>query len=446
MKYEQVPISSPEIRAEARALADDLLTFLDASPANAFAVAELQSMLDEAGFEELSESEPFDIEHGGAYYLKRHDSALVAFVVGDLAPSVAGFRMIAAHTDSPGFKLKPCPEKVDHGVVHLGVEVYGGPTRVTWMDRDLGICGLVHVARRGGIETMRYRSGAPIVCLPNVAIHQNREANDKGLKVNPQTELRVILGTLAEGLPEEGAVRWLLAQALDVDADAILDFDLFLYDTQPASYGGFDREFIRSGRLDDLTMVHASMTALVDTSERSTPFTRVAVAYDAEEVGSRTTQGAQSSLVPSVLERIAIALGDDREGYHAALAQSFLISADNAHAVHPGYSSKMEPDHAPVINGGPVIKGHASRAYATDGYSASVFELACRKAASPVQRFVNRSDVRSGGTIGSMTAAQLGVRTVDVGNPQYAMHSVREMAGTWDHWYMAEAMRAYYTG
>ncbi len=442
---EQVRIEDPEQREQALELARDLLTFLDQSPCNLFAVAALEDRLLAAGFQPLLEGEAWQLEPGGKYYVQRHGTAVVAFVVGQQPPSMAGYRMVGAHTDSPGFKLKPNPETVHKGVVWLGVEVYGGPLLATWTDRDLGLCGRVLVDECGRITTHLYRSGA-VVCLPNIAIHQNREANDKGLKLNPQTQITPILGSTAEGLPEEGAVRWMLAKALELPAESILDFDLFLYDTQRASFAGAGGELMRSGRFDDLGMCHAALTALVGGAEQARDATRMAVFVDAEEVGSETPQGARSTLLPHSLERIAIALGDDRQGYLASLAHSVMVSADNAHALHPGYKDKQDANHAPVLNGGPVIKAHASRKYATDGYSAAVFELACREADVPFQRFVNRSDVRSGGTIGSMTAAQLGIPIVDVGAAQWGMHSVRETAGTWDHWYMARAMAAFYLG
>ncbi len=440
-----VPIEDAEQREQALELARDLLTFLDQSPCNLFAVQALEERLLAAGFQPLLEGERWQIEAGGRYYVQRHGTAVIAFVAGQQAPSKAGYRMVGAHTDSPGFKLKPNPETVVNGMVWLGVEVYGGPLTATWTDRDLGLCGRVLVKQGGGIGTELYRSGA-VICLPNVAIHQNREANDKGLKLNPQNQLTPILGTTAEGLPEQGAVRSMLAQALEVPVEDILDFDLFLYDTQRASFAGASGELMRSGRFDDLGMCHAALTALVGGADQACDATRMAVFVDAEEVGSETPQGARSTLLPHTLERVAMAMGDDREGYLASLAHTVMVSADNAHALHPGYKDKQDANHAPVLNGGPVIKAHAGRKYATDGYSASLFELACREAGVPCQRFVNRSDVRSGGTIGSMTAAQLGIPIVDVGAAQWGMHSVRETAGTWDHWYMARAMAAFYLG
>jgi aspartyl aminopeptidase len=431
-------------RKRARAVAEDLLAFLDASPCAFHAVVALRERLEAAGFTGLSERAPLEIEPGGRYYLVRNDAALLAFIVGTKPPSTSGFRLVGAHTDSPTFRVKPNPEIVTDGLVRLGVEIYGGPIIATWTDRDLGLCGRVVLKGRGAALETRLVKTAPVICMPNAAIHMNRTANEKGLKLNAQTELTPMLGTVAEGVPEKDAVRKLLAKELRVKVDRILEFDLFLYDAVPASFGGANDEFIRAGRLDDLAMCHAGVTALINGVDVPAASTRVAICYDSEEVGSQTSQGARSNLVPATLERIALALGDDREGYLAALAGSRLVSADNTHAIHPGYAGASEPQHAPKLNGGPTIKIHANRAYATDAESAAMFEAACRKAKVTSQRFVNRSDSRSGGTIGSMAAAQLGIPTVDVGNPQYAMHSVREMCGTWDHDGMTQALGAFY--
>ncbi len=442
----QIPIDDRQQRELALELARDLLTFLDQSPCNLFAVRAITQRLEAAGFIELKESDRWSLEPGERHFVVRDGSAVIAFVVGAEPPGEAGFRMVGAHTDSPGFKLKPNPEKVHKGLVTLGVEVYGGPLYATWTDRDLGLCGRVLVKGDGGeIRQEMYRS-AGFVTLPNIAIHQNREANDKGLKLNPQTELLPVLGSVAHGLPEEGALGWVLARDLGIEQADILDHDLFLYDTQPASFGGVHGELMRSGRFDDLGMCHAALSALVAGADTPCAATRMAVLVDSEEVGSETPQGARSTLLPHTLERIVLARGGDRQSFLASLSSSIMISADNAHAIHPGYGDRQDGNHAPVLNGGPVIKAHAGRKYATDGYSAAVFELACETAGVPCQRFVNRSDVRSGGTIGSMTAAQLGIPVCDVGAPQYAMHSVRETAGTWDHWYMARAMGAFYLG
>ncbi|MFH1467374.1 MAG: M18 family aminopeptidase [Pseudomonadota bacterium] len=441
---EQAPLE-PAIREEACALARDLCAFLEEGCCNFFAARELAKRLEAAGFQRLEEGARWSLVPGQRGYIERHGSAVLAFIAGTEPPAQAGFRMVGAHTDSPGFKVKPQPERVSKGVVHLGVEVYGGPIRATWTDRDLGLCGRVLVEGEGGVQAHLYRSG-PLVCLPNVAIHQNREVNDKGLALNPQTQLTPILGTVAAGLPEVDALRAVLAAALGVEVGAILDFDLFLHDPQPPSFAGASGELLRSGRFDDLGMCHAGLLALIASAGRPTAATRIAAFVDAEEVGSETPQGARSTLLPHTLERLVLALGGDRADYLAALSRSVMVSADNAHAHHPGYGDKMDPEHAPVLNGGPVIKAHASRKYATDAPSAALFIQACRQAGVPFQRFVNRSDVASGGTIGSMTAAQLGIRVVDVGSAQWGMHSVRETFGAWDPWYMTRALEAFLAG
>ncbi|MFH0900297.1 MAG: M18 family aminopeptidase [Pseudomonadota bacterium] len=444
-KREGAPRLAEERRAEARRLAEDLLGFLDESPCAFHAVASLETRLLAAGFAKIDEKGRFAVNPGGRYYLTRNDSALLAFVAGAGRPSTAGFRIVGAHTDSPALKLKPNPEIAADGQLRLGVEIYGGPILATWLDRDLGICGRVVIAREDGrLETRLFKSARPFVCLPGLAVHMNRQVNDEGLKVNPQTELTPILGAIAEGLPEKGAVRSIVAKELGIAVESIVGYDLFLFDGQRASFGGAADELFRSGRIDNLSSCHAAVTALIATGKKSpVTATQVAVLYDNEEVGSQSNQGALSNFLPAALERIATAFGDDREGYLMALARSLLVSADNAHARHPGYPAKSEPQHAPLLNGGPVVKAHASRAYATDGYSAAVFEMACQKAGVPSQNFVNRSDVKSGSTIGSMTAAQLGISTVDVGSPQLAMHSIRETAGTYDHYYMTEALGAF---
>jgi len=436
-----------ESQSEAIVLAEDLLTFIDESPCAFHAVVGLADRLKSADFTEVDEQASFELLPDGRYFIRRHDSALIAFIAGSKAPSATGFRMVGAHTDSPGLKLKPKPEVVVDGMIRLGVEVYGGPILATWLDRDFGLAGRAILKNaNGSLEKRLILIDQPIVSIPNIAIHMNRTVNSDGLKVNAQTELAPLLGQISEDLPAKDAIRKLIAAEMGLEPAAIIDFDLFLYDTQKSSLSGVADEFIRAGRLDDLAMCHAAVDALIAGAEKPTAATRMAICYDSEEVGSQTSGGAGSNLLPNTLERIALALGDEREGYLRALAKSILASADNAHARHPGYPNQSEPQHAPLLNHGPVIKVHASRAYATDAYSAAVFELACQEAAIPCQRFVNRSDMKSGGTIGSMTSTQLGVPTVDVGNAQYAMHSVREMSGTFDHYYMSKALAAFYLG
>ncbi|NOZ84905.1 MAG: M18 family aminopeptidase [Deltaproteobacteria bacterium] len=439
-------------RPEAKELCLGLIEFLDKSPCAFFAIENLVERLKENGFQQLDEKDKFTMEPKGRYYVTRGDSSIIAIVAGKSRVSRAGFFMLGAHTDSPGFKLKPSPEKKEpDGLVTLSAEVYGGPLRVTWMDRDLGLCGRVMFKNsEGEVESRLYCSDTPFLSMPNLAIHLNREANDKGLTVNPQTEMAIIMGdeSLGSNKAERG-VKALVAASLGLDRESILSMDLYLYDAQPAGFGGIDYEFIRSGRLDDLAMCHAGLSALLASLKDmggGTAHTRILACLDNEEIGSQTAQGARSTFLPSILERTAMALGDDREGFLAGLAGSFMISADNAHARHPGYASRHDPNHAPSLNKGPVLKLHASRAYATDALSAAVFGQCCKAAGVPMQEFVNRSDYRSGSTIGSMTSAILGVPVADVGNPQLAMHSIRELAGTMDHLYMKKAMTVFLDG
>jgi aspartyl aminopeptidase len=434
----------PATRKAARRMADDLLALLAASPSAYHAVEQLGRRLRAAGFAPLDERAPFEMEAGGRYLITRQDTSLIALVAGSAPPSAGGFRLLGAHTDSPALKLKPRPEIEAEGEITLGIEVYGGPLLATWADRDLGLCGRALVlADDGKLESRLFSTGRPVAVIPNAAIHMNRGVNEAGLKLNPQTEMTPLLGSIAGGLPREQAIRRLLAELLAISAEQIIDFDALLYDTQAPALTGWNEEYISGGHLDDLAMCYAGLQAMLDTMEQETAATRLLVCVDSEEVGSQTAQGARSNFLPQVLERTALARGDDRQGYFSALAASRLVSADNAHARHPGYVEKSEPRHAPRLNGGPVLKVHASRAYATDGYAAAFFELACRRAGVPCQRFVNRSDAKSGGTIGSMTAAQLGVPTADVGCAQYAMHSIREMGGALDPWYMRRAMAAF---
>ncbi|MBN1947729.1 MAG: M18 family aminopeptidase [Bradymonadales bacterium] len=435
-----------ETKIKAWGMAADLLAFLDASPSAYHGAATLVGRLETAGFKRIDEREPFAIEPGGRYFIQRNDTSVIAFVPGSRPPSSGGFHLVAAHTDSPCLKLKPQAEQVSHGLIGLGIELYGSPVLATWMDRDLGLCGRLVLSPDGtSLSSRLIRLHRPVISIPNAALHMNRQVNQEGLKINPQTEMWPILAAIEEESAQPALFGRLLASAADVEPEQILGFDLVLFDLQPASFAGLEEEFVRSGRLDNLSMCHAASTALVAAVDCASEATRLAVFYDSEEVGSLTAQGARSNLVPAILERIALALGDDRQGYLQALASSILISADNAHALHPGYVEKSEPNHAPLLNGGPVIKTHAGRAYATDGYSAALFERLCRGAQVPCQRFVNRSDSPSGSTIGSMASAQLGMVTVDVGNPQLAMHSIREMGGTYDHYYMVQAMTVFFS-
>lgn len=414
-----------------------LLDFVDASPTPFHAVATTRAQLEAAGFSELDEAERWELAAGDRRFVVRNQSTLIAFVVGSEGPQEAGMRLIGAHTDSPNLRLKPnaCYEK--EGYRQFGVEVYGGVLLATWADRDLSLAG--RVLLDGVAEPRLLKIERPLCRLANVAIHLNREVNSKGLLLNKQKHLPPLVGLSGEG--QEGWLEALLAKELGVEASAIVGSDLMLYDVVPSVVSGVDAEFIHAPRLDNLGSTHAALEALVESATvGDVAGTRVIALYDHEEVGSRSAEGADSPFLESVIDRVVRCRGGDAEDVHRAKARSVFLSADMAHAVHPNYSDLHEPQHMPKLNAGPVLKINNNLRYATNAKTAHVFEEACRATEVPLQRFVNRTDLACGSTIGPITAARAGIPTLDVGNPMLSMHSVREMAGTADHELMIRAM------
>ncbi len=418
-----------------------LLAFIDAAPTPYHAVAEARRRLVAAGFVALREEEPWSLAPAGRYLVVRGGSSLVAFVVGDRPPGEAGFRWVGAHTDSPNLRLKPRADHVREGYRQLGVEVYGGVLLHTWLDRDLALAGRLVLADRE--EPLLLRIQRPVARIPNIAIHLNREVNEKGLVVNRQTHLPPVVGLAGEA-GEPGWLKAALAREAGVHPDAILGFDLMLHDAAPSAVGGLDGELIFAPRLDNLASCHAALEALLD-APATAASTRGLVLYDNEEVGSESAEGAQSPFLLDVFERIALATGGGREDLMRARARSLFVSADMAHAVHPAFTDRHEPQHMPRLNAGPVIKVNASLRYATTGVTAARFEALARAADVPVQVFVNRTDLACGTTIGPITAARAGIPTVDVGNPMLSMHSIREMAGAADHGAMIAVLTKHYT-
>jgi len=416
----------------------DLIDLIDASPTPFHAVSDMVGRLEERGFSPLDESASWALDPGSRYYLVRNGSSLIAWVQGADHPG-SGFRLVGAHTDSPNLRLKPRPEVGKEGYRQLGLEVYGGVLLTTWLDRDLSIAGRVHL--KESAQPLMYRDPAPRCRIPNLAIHLDREINTVGLKINPQDHLPVVVGL--EG--DSADPRWFrhyLATGLGVDPDSILSFDLMLYDTQLSTISGLDDAFVHAPRLDNLASCHAGLTALLDgLDEGPTGPGRVVAFYDNEEVGSETAQGAASNFLAVTLERIMLSAGSPREDFHRALARSLFISADMAHAVHPNYVSRHDPQHMPKLNGGPVLKVNANQRYATSGESGSRFLRIANDVGVETQTFVARTDLGCGSTIGPITAARLGMPTVDVGNPMLSMHSIREMAGTRDHHQMIQIMQ-----
>lgn len=427
---------------ESRQTARDLISFIDASPSPWHAVASAEQRLLAQGFMRLEEGDRWQLAAGGRYYTVRGGASLIAFVAGSRPLPESGFRIVGAHTDSPGLRLKPRPAIAGDGLLRLGVEVYGGPILATFADRDLSLAGRVVLRTAAGPQTRLLRFEQPLLRLPNLAIHMNREVNEQGLKLNKQTELPLILGQLGEGEDAEARLRTLLADAAQGEAADLLSWELAVYDVQAASLWGADQEFIASRQLDNLSSCHAALTAL--TAAAAPAATCVAALFDHEEVGSESAAGAGGSFVSDVLARIGLQAGLDGEDSLRALAHSFFISADMAHAYNPNFPAAYEPEHKVRVNGGPVIKTNASQRYSTGAETAARFMGLCAQAGVPCQQYSHRSDLGCGSTIGPIVAARLGIASVDVGSPMWAMHSARESAGAHDHAWMIAALAAAY--
>lgn len=422
----------------------DLIEYLYNSPTAFHAVDTTKKELVKAGFKELKEEEKWQIKKEGKYFVTKNDSAIIAFVVGKGELEDHGFKIIGAHTDSPGFRIKPKAEMVAEGkYIRLNTEVYGGPILTTWFDRPLALAGRVTLRGKNPFfpETKLVKVNKPLMIIPNLAIHMNREVNE-GFKINRQKDTLPLLAMVNESLENNNLLLNLLAQELKAEVESILDFDLFLYEFEKGTLVGLNEEFISSGRLDDLAMVHAGIKALIAAPVNQA--TNIVAAFDNEEVGSSTKQGADSELLSHILERIVICLGKSREDYFRAIANSFMISADLAHGVHPNAGEKHDPVLRPVLNGGPVIKLAASQSYTTDSNSAAVYEEICKRAGVPVQRFVNRSDLRGGSTIGPISSSHLAIRSVDMGTPILGMHSIRELGGVKDHLYCIKSFEEFF--
>lgn len=426
---------------------NSLLQFLDNSPVNFLAVETISKQLQEAGFEHLDACDKLGkMKPGKQFFLTKNDSSVYAFRIGTEPLSEAGFHMICAHCDSPTFRIKPNAEMTgDGGIVRLNTEVYGGPIMSTWFDRPLTLAGRVIVRSKDVMKpiTKLLHVRRPLLQISNLAIHFNRQVND-GVKLSKQKDMLPILGIIKDELEKGNLLTGLICEELKVKQNDILDFDLYLADATPACTFGIHDEFISSGRLDDLSMVHAGLQALLQSGKKTPKVTQVLAIFDNEETGSQTKQGAGSPFLASLLQRIVLAQGGTAEDFHRSIEKAFMVSADNAHAWHPNYSDKYDPTNHPVLGGGPVIKFNAAQKYASDAVSAAVFASICEKAGVPCQRFVNHSDVAGGSTLGNILASSLPVKGVDMGNPLLAMHSCRETAATADHLYCIEAFRTFY--
>ncbi|MDG1693788.1 MAG: M18 family aminopeptidase [Porticoccaceae bacterium] len=417
-----------------------LCAFLDASPTPFHGVSTMVSLLSEAGFTELSDDQSWSLKQGGKYYVVRNGSSIVAFVNGSEAVSKSGVRIVGAHTDSPCPMLKPQPEIQKGGFCQLGVEIYGGALLNPWFDRDLSIAGrVVYKDANQELKQTLINFKHPVATIPSLAIHLDRNAN-KDRTINPQTDIPPIV-KLNMGNQKSQNFRDILQQQFLTDQDQVMDFELCLFDTQPAAMVGLDQEFLASGRLDNLLSCFVATQALIKADGTQTC---IMACNDHEEVGSVSAVGADGPFLESVIAKIAANESGSLD-ISAVMDKSLLISCDNAHAVHPNYMDKHDADHLPSINGGPVIKTNVKQRYATNSVTSSRFKQLCEQANVPVQQFVSRSDMGCGSTIGPIASSRLGVATIDVGIAQLAMHSCRELTGSKDSLRLAMVLGAFFS-
>lgn len=412
-------------------MTEKLLQLLKAGTSAIMVVKEAEQQLKEAGFEELCFSNTWGLTEGGKYYMKHHDTTLLAFTVGQQVESQEGFKIAAAHTDFPCLRIKPNPDVATSGYAQVNVEVYGGAILNTWLDRPLSISGRIAVKSNDVMHPdMRYIDiKRPLMTIPNLAIHMNREVN-KGVELNRQTDMLPIVGLLEKELNEKQAFLKFLAKEEGVAVEEILDYELWVYCMQEPVTFGMNEELILSPRLDNLTSVQALLTGIIEGKQKKG--INVIALFDHEEIGSKTKQGAGSLLLLNVLEKICDSFGKTTAQTKESIYESFLLSVDVAHGLHPNNAGKMDITNKPVLGGGLCIKEACSQSYATDCEAVAVVEQICQKAGVAYQKFVNRSDMAGGGTLGSIASSIIPIPTVDVGIPLLAMHSAAETMGKKD--------------
>ncbi|MEN8188523.1 MAG: M18 family aminopeptidase [Thermodesulfobacteriota bacterium] len=405
-----------------------LFEFLSASPTPFHAVSFMADKLRQNGFVELSEKEPWNVQDLESAFIIRDDGSLIAFTLGGEEKRREGFRMLGAHTDSPCLQVKPLAADPKHSIHQLPVEIYGGPLLATWFDRDLSLAGrVVCRLKNQSLTTLLVDFQRPMLTIPSLAIHLDREANVKRT-IDKQTDIIPLFGQQQDDNPlalSEVLIKKLEELHPGREIESILGADLFCYDCQPPSYNGNNREFICAGKLDNLLSCHAALSGMLN---RDGEINRLMICSNHEEVGSTTAAGAGGSFLKTILKR----LYPDPQERHCVLARSLLVSMDNAHAVHPNFAAKSDPAHLPLMNHGPVIKSNANHRYATTAASKAIFRAVAEEVEVPLQDFVMRNDLLCGSTIGPMTAAELGVNTIDIGAPTLGMHSIREMTGSRD--------------
>lgn len=434
MTNAETPAPSPDDITAAREHVADLATLVQAAPSSFHAAAEVARRCEATGFTRLEETATWP-DSPGRYVVVR-DGAVIAWVVPRAAGPLTPFTILGAHTDSPGFKLKPRPTTGREGWLQAGVEVYGGPLLNSWLDRELELAG--RVVTRDGVEHL-VRTG-PLLRIPQLAVHLDRQVND-GMALDKQQHTQPVLGL---GDLAQADVLATLVDGVCDPAD-VAGYDIVVADTQEPRTFGLNQALFASGRLDNLLSVHAGLTALLDLPDDGD---RIAVlaAFDHEEVGSDTRSGAGGPFLEDVLGRVQRALGADAVERRRALAASLCVSSDVGHSVHPNYPERHDPANRPLAGGGPILKINANQRYVTDAVGAAAWNTACERAGVPAQEFVSKNTMPCGSTIGPITATRLGIRTVDVGAPILSMHSARELCAVLDPWYLRRAIGAAFTG
>ena len=433
------------IEMEVKSFAREVIEFIDESPSTYHVVKNCSDILDENGFERIMPREKWEIKKGGKYFFKKSSSTIIAFTVGENFDVKKGFKIFGAHTDSPCFRIKPNPEIVTENVVRLNTEVYGGPILSTWFDRPLSIAGRVIVKGEDPFfpKTVKIKIDEPLLTIPNLAIHQNREVNN-GVKIDKQNDVLPVISLINKNFEKEGYLEKIILEETGIKKEDIIDFDLYLYATEKGCLLGANEEFMSSPKLDNLASVYTGIIGLVEAEENQDRI-NIFVAFDNEEIGSATKQGADSNYLLNTLERISLALGFNRSDFLQMLESSYILSADAAHAAHPAHLGKTDPTNRGRINEGISIKISAKQKYTSDGYSIAIIKQLIEGTEIRIQPFVNESNELGGSTIGPLSSTHLDIDGVDLGVPMLAMHSVRELCGIFDVFYLKELAKEFFS-
>ena len=433
------------IEMEVKSFAREVIEFIDESPSTYHVVKNCSDILDENGFERIMPREKWEIKKGGKYFLKKSSSTIIAFTVGEDFDVKNGFKIFGAHTDSPCFRIKPNPEIITENVVRLNTEVYGGPILSTWFDRPLSIAGRVIVKGKNSFfpRTVKIKIDEPLLTIPNLAIHQNREVNN-GVKIDKQNDVLPVISLINKNFEREGYLERVILEKTGIKKEDIIDFDLYLYATEKGCLLGANEEFMSSPKIDNLASVYTGLIGLLEAEENQDRI-NIFVAFDNEEIGSATKQGADSNYLLNTLERISLALGLSRGDFLQMLESSYILSADAAHAAHPAHLGKTDPTNRGKINEGISIKISAKQKYTSDGYSIAVIKQLIEGTEIQIQPFVNESNELGGSTIGPISSTHLDIDGVDLGVPMFAMHSVRELCGIFDVFYLKELAKEFFS-